>query len=146
MDAFREVRSENASTFLNLNAYDGRDEVFVLLFTKKLLLAQIVDTDNVPNASDQLSGALVKGIRDVFTWSAMQEFKGPATIGKLVCFDEAKSTASRSLSSIETNATIQVGFSLFSTRLISLAHWPLTHINREAGLSVCEVKHALSLH
>ena len=74
MDAFREVCSENTAAFLNLNAHDGRDKVFVLLFTKKLLLAQIVDTDNVSNAGDQLSGTLVKGIRDVFTRCAMQEF------------------------------------------------------------------------
>ena len=74
MDAFWEVCSKNAAAFLNLNANDGRDEVFVLLFTKKLLLAQIVDTDNVSNTSDQLSGALVEGIRDVFTGCAMQEF------------------------------------------------------------------------
>ena len=129
-----------------MNAHDGRDEVFVLLLTKKLLLAQIINTDYVSNASDKLPGALVKGIRDVFTGCAVQEFQSPAPVGKLVCFDEAEGAASRSLSCIKTNTTVQVRFGLFSSRLISLAHWPLTHINREASLSVCEVEHALRLH
>lgn len=71
MNAFGKISGEDATAFFDLNVDDRRSEVLVLLLTEKLFLAELVDSQDVADTSDESTRTLVEGVWDIFAWSAV---------------------------------------------------------------------------